>query len=140
LGLERRRLERCITKLAGPIGSMRSAVALRLEQALLLDDAGSDVGEPQVSLARRQLEPAECVLLGEVEGGHQQPFCALDELPVLERLLRPIDFGLELAILGMPCGGEPNRSIELAGVDRFRSEEHTSELQSPYDLVCRLLL
>src|SRR5207248_7617739 len=24
--------------------------------------------------------------------------------------------------------------------DRDRSEEHTSELQSPYDLVCRLLL
>src|SRR5207248_11631381 len=24
--------------------------------------------------------------------------------------------------------------------DRSRSEEHTSELQSPYDLVCRLLL
>src|SRR5438094_2018198 len=24
--------------------------------------------------------------------------------------------------------------------DRLRSEEHTSELQSPYDLVCRLLL
>src|SRR5437867_9297918 len=23
---------------------------------------------------------------------------------------------------------------------RYRSEEHTSELQSPYDLVCRLLL
>src|SRR5207248_4375561 len=26
------------------------------------------------------------------------------------------------------------------GVDPGRSEEHTSELQSPYDLVCRLLL
>src|SRR5437867_7876013 len=25
-------------------------------------------------------------------------------------------------------------------VNRMRSEEHTSELQSPYDLVCRLLL
>src|SRR5437867_4851717 len=25
-------------------------------------------------------------------------------------------------------------------VERSRSEEHTSELQSPYDLVCRLLL
>src|SRR5207248_10693275 len=25
-------------------------------------------------------------------------------------------------------------------IDRLRSEEHTSELQSPYDLVCRLLL
>src|SRR5207248_9312575 len=43
------------------------------------------------------------------------------------------------------CGGsiekgEP-RSVDLA-VFRFpeRSEEHTSELQSPYDLVCRLLL
>src|SRR5207248_9357000 len=27
-----------------------------------------------------------------------------------------------------------------AMADRQRSEEHTSELQSPYDLVCRLLL
>src|SRR5437867_9532115 len=26
------------------------------------------------------------------------------------------------------------------GLSRLRSEEHTSELQSPYDLVCRLLL
>src|SRR5207248_4162150 len=28
----------------------------------------------------------------------------------------------------------------LAGLRVHRSEEHTSELQSPYDLVCRLLL
>src|SRR6266705_6330824 len=27
-----------------------------------------------------------------------------------------------------------------AGAGRARSEEHTSELQSPYDVVCRLLL
>src|SRR5207248_10631888 len=27
-----------------------------------------------------------------------------------------------------------------ASIDNQRSEEHTSELQSPYDLVCRLLL
>src|SRR5437867_8992791 len=31
-------------------------------------------------------------------------------------------------------------STEEAGGSRDRSEEHTSELQSPYDLVCRLLL
>src|SRR5437867_12070762 len=36
------------------------------------------------------------------------------------------------------------RSVDLARAtvalaDRARSEEHTSELQSPYDLVCRLL-
>src|SRR5207248_11621215 len=36
----------------------------------------------------------------------------------------------------VPRGGEPARRR-----NRFlRSEEHTSELQSPYDLVCRLLL
>src|SRR5207248_10893029 len=29
---------------------------------------------------------------------------------------------------------------DLLGVMQPRSEEHTSELQSPYDLVCRLLL
>src|SRR6266705_4998822 len=27
-----------------------------------------------------------------------------------------------------------------AFLEKYRSEEHTSELQSPYDLVCRLLL
>src|SRR5437867_13422894 len=30
--------------------------------------------------------------------------------------------------------------VELCAVGIVRSEEHTSELQSPYDLVCRLLL
>src|SRR5437867_4525146 len=40
--------------------------------------------------------------------------------------------------------GAPAKAIQLAGevlfVHLLRSEEHTSELQSPYDLVCRLLL
>src|SRR5437867_5654098 len=41
---------------------------------------------------------------------------------------------------------EPGRARRLAGAQHrvrvpvVRSEEHTSELQSPYDLVCRLLL
>src|SRR6266516_6666933 len=30
--------------------------------------------------------------------------------------------------------------VHFKGAPDFRSEEHTSELQSPYDLVCRLLL
>src|SRR5438094_3635160 len=38
----------------------------------------------------------------------------------------------------------PQALKELDAIDahvlQFRSEEHTSELQSPYDLVCRLLL
>src|SRR5207248_11340534 len=32
------------------------------------------------------------------------------------------------------------KSGRLVGLGPFRSEEHTSELQSPYDIVCRLLL
>src|SRR5437867_7565367 len=32
------------------------------------------------------------------------------------------------------------RDLKKKCPSRFRSEEHTSELQSPYDLVCRLLL
>src|SRR2546427_9393365 len=35
---------------------------------------------------------------------------------------------------------ECNFAIGLSGVGRFRSEEHTSELQSQSNLVCRLLL
>src|SRR6266516_6689421 len=37
-------------------------------------------------------------------------------------------------VTGPPAGASRRRAL------RARSEEHTSELQSPYDLVCRLLL
>src|SRR5947207_11109523 len=40
-----------------------------------------------------------------------------------------------------PGGGvSPDRSLQLVGGRGRRSEEHTSELQSHSDLVCRLLL
>src|SRR5437867_7684759 len=41
-----------------------------------------------------------------------------------------------------PPNGHPQRDSSHGSEDRgaVRSEEHTSELQSPYDLVCRLLL
>src|SRR5437867_8217303 len=50
----------------------------------------------------------------------------------------------KLRSIGRPCG----RFVIFADVSEpllvgpivIRSEEHTSELQSPYDLVCRLLL
>src|SRR5437867_8225381 len=49
---------------------------------------------------------------------------------------------------GRCCGPAPfwcqkpsaNVSYVPTGLPSLRSEEHTSELQSPYDLVCRLLL
>src|SRR5437762_9829676 len=49
-------------------------------------------------------------------------------------LLSPVEH------LGLPCpGGQPIRRRLRAGPP-IRSEEHTSELQSPMYLVCRLLL
>src|SRR5207248_7125772 len=44
---------------------------------------------------------------------------------------------LDTRLLGLPI--PLHRDFEEVNL-RFRSEEHTSELQSPYDLVCRLLL
>src|SRR5437867_9986935 len=41
----------------------------------------------------------------------------------------------------MPCWpGTANSCRASRSITPSRSEEHTSELQSPYDLVCRLLL
>src|SRR5437867_9498797 len=37
-------------------------------------------------------------------------------------------------------GPDPRRVRSVLALSTLRSEEHTSELQSPYDLVCRLLL
>src|SRR5699024_12427710 len=47
------------------------------------------------------------------------------------------------AVLVLVAGGLPEGSTDLIGARqrvRDRSEEHTSELQSRFDLVCRLLL
>src|SRR5207244_11973806 len=55
-----------------------------------------------------------------------------DALPILPRRLR---------VLGVDLPRDPGRRRSPAPVPiRRRSEEHTSELQSPDHLVCRLLL
>src|SRR5437867_10106264 len=50
----------------------------------------------------------------------------------------------EREVLGEICAGQTNAAIAaklfISAKTVDRSEEHTSELQSPYDLVCRLLL
>src|SRR5256885_3638266 len=43
-------------------------------------------------------------------------------------------------LLGMRRGRVEDVVVPVAGEHRPRSEEHTSELQSPCNLVCRLLL
>src|SRR5256885_9580217 len=47
------------------------------------------------------------------------------------------------ATAGRRCAASPRRAVggtRSGGKARTRSEEHTSELQSPCNLVCRLLL
>src|SRR5438094_7761435 len=77
--------------------------------------------------------------------------------PTLFRSLRALQFGVKPEVFGWTVttpqtrldiqAGAADLIEELArgpGLDESRvcgrSEEHTSELQSPYDLVCRLLL
>src|SRR5437867_10526549 len=56
----------------------------------------------------------------------------------IERLLDPGSPFLELSALAAWDMYNEDKASELSAPGR--SEEHTSELQSPYDLVCRLLL
>src|SRR2546426_6352927 len=64
-----------------------------------------------------------------------------------ERLAEDHDIGLDAIALPRPAHGEPERRLDLVEHQNrpdarrlLRSEEHTSELQSPCNLVCRLLL
>src|SRR5207248_7314106 len=74
-------------------------------------------GEFPGDLAQGQLRSAE-LLRDELPGA------MLGELP--------------RGFLGVRARARQRLEVPAAGADR--SEEHTSELQSPYDLVCRLLL
>src|SRR5256885_5595680 len=62
-----------------------------------------------------------------------------DALPIW----RQVQFGLaeiggHAVVLGLRDG--VGTTLDLDDLAEFRSEEHTSELQSPCNLVCRLLL
>jgi hypothetical protein len=85
----------------------------------VLDDATRDFGKSEIALTRRFLQSAEGVLLGQVQRGHQQPLCALDELAVFEGLLRFADLGLERFELRVAAMRKRDRGLELARVDRF---------------------
>src|SRR5690349_22600437 len=57
-----------------------------------------------------------------------------------DRLARVGDDDVDAAVGREEGGGQRGAGGAVAEIDRIRSEEHTSELQSRRDLVCRLLL
>src|SRR2546427_1751764 len=67
-----------------------------------------------------------------------------DALPIYDYLCKPLVADEFLArvgrLIGRPAAVKNARRDRLARTARRRSEEHTSELQSQSNLVCRLLL
>src|SRR2546428_9757252 len=54
---------------------------------------------------------------------------------------RPVEEAMHIRLLPAPHGGaRPAGTVRVVVAEDVRSEEHTSELQSRSDLVCRLLL
>src|SRR5690349_3881785 len=82
----------------------------------------------------------------DVFGHFHKERTSLSDKPVYEIMLKPEDGLYPLPYMARQANGQPwemdgtekNASEELVRVPR--SEEHTSELQSRRDLVCRLLL
>src|SRR5438874_9853681 len=58
---------------------------------------------------------------------------------LLDEIGSPLELGAINATHAVTVSG-PSDAIERLGAEARRSEEHTSELQSRRDLVCRLLL
>src|SRR5947208_8083004 len=74
------------------------------------------------------------------EGLYDRILCQMEK-PLIERLLEMTGGNQIKAaeILGINRN-TLRKKIRMLGIEVLRSEEHTSELQSPDHLVCRLLL
>src|SRR5947208_12983522 len=77
--------------------------------------------------------------VADFKGDVQEPYCKVDAQAIVEvcRFLRD-DPGLKFEVLSDLTGLDWPKEEKIQVV--YRSEEHTSELQSPDHLVCRLLL
>src|SRR5437016_4234815 len=110
---------------------------------------GSESDRPRMQAAMDELEARGIAHEFEVRSAHRQPEAVAEYgRSARERGLRVLiaGAGLAAALPGvlaahtdLPVIGVPLRS-SLSVLDGLRSEEHTSELQSLTNLVCRLLL
>src|SRR5207248_10087487 len=67
------------------------------------------------------------------------PFVLDHKLKILSFRSKDPNFKTDPGVLPTPQQAKAD-GIDIVRLGLLRSEEHTSELQSPYDLVCRLLL
>src|SRR5690606_8567639 len=121
----------------------------QVAQGLPDDGHDAELGIVQVA-GHRQLDID--VAPGVLEQGQGQAYRqvhrvrAVDPFAELQVLEQDSVVGLQLALIDAVVQVQIQPSLadavagELAGVGRQRSEEHTSELQSRENLVCRLLL
>src|ERR1022692_4020103 len=97
---------------------------------------------PTEGVSANQDQPGSIAsYLAEALNGSGVSICHLDN----DRQHGPIDAKCEVRRAASECD-RPDRLLLVTDSDirvpplRYRSEEHTSELQSPCNLVCRLLL
>src|SRR5206468_9482120 len=100
----------------------------------LLRPVSQQVIQVPAYLASRQIPRREVHAV--IFRGHRPEQRALDPFCRLQIALQPRLFLCELFVKMRIF----ERHRQIRGEDRKRSEEHTSELQSRSDLVCRLLL
>src|SRR5207248_11169493 len=121
---ERDALQRVLLPVAALVCALPWVVELELDPVVAID------GTAQVLDARIVVDPKKKPTSGYRHMAiHPYPVELIDTIVLRD--------GTTLAIRPiMPEDAEREREF----VQSLRSEEHTSELQSPYDLVCRLLL
>src|SRR5437867_10178724 len=106
--------------------------------------AAVDAGADQVLVLHRNIGKAGAVLAG-VRAARGDVILLLDGdlcglgAEHLTRLLQPVIAGRAEMAIGVFSDDYLHGMMRPLSGQRARSEEHTSELQSPYDLVCRLL-
>src|SRR5437867_13354441 len=98
-----------------------------------VSEQGAIAGQSEIELLRSLLEEHDSTGRQRCGGGE------LGEGDFIQTRRRRLPDRSEQLVLSA-TGLEENDAHRVEFHDNPRSEEHTSELQSPYDLVCRLLL
>src|SRR5207249_7883209 len=107
-----------------------------------------DIEMPEVSgfdalkMLRKDYSPSQLPIIMVTARNQREDIVRALNLGANDYLTKPIDFPVALARIGTQLSRKREEVDQPSTESRLRdrSEEHTSELQSRFDLVCRLLL